>query len=64
MGDAKQFYNPDDGCIYFFDRVKGCYRKVCDIYSFNELPYNIRLQIKAAKQEAEEIISLPISKGE
>jgi hypothetical protein len=60
MGEnIKQFYNPDDDCVYFYDRKKKCYRKICDIGAFNELPYCIRQQIKAVKEEAAGILSLP-----
>jgi hypothetical protein len=60
MGDGvKPFFNPDDGCTYFYDRDKRCYRKICDVGSFNKLPDVVKLQIKAVKENAEEILTLP-----
>jgi hypothetical protein len=57
--DVTQFYNPDDGCIYFYDEQKQRYRKVCDIPSFDELPLSIKRQIKAAKEAAGRILRMP-----
>jgi hypothetical protein len=57
--DTKQFYNPDDGCVYFFDESKACYRKVCDVGSFANLPFVIKRQIKAVKEDAEQALRLP-----
>ena len=60
MGEGiKQFYNPDDDCVYFFDKKKNCFRKICDIPAFNDLPISIKRQIKAAKEDAVEIIGIP-----
>ena len=61
MGEnVKQFYNPIDDCIYFYDKKRKCYRKICDIGSFSELPPVIKNQIKALIEEAKQDIMLPI----
>jgi hypothetical protein len=57
--DIKQFYSPEDGCIYFYDADRGRYRKICDVGSFADLPFVIRQQIKAVKESAEQILALP-----
>ena len=57
--DIKQFYNPDDGCVYFYDYKKKCYRKICDITSFSELPFMIKQQILAVKKDAENCLAMP-----
>ena len=57
--DIKQFYNPDDGCVYFYDGKKKCYRKICDIQSFADLPFVIKQQIIAVKKEAENNLAMP-----
>ena len=57
--NTKQFYNPDDECIYFYDEKKERYRKICDIPSFAELPFIIRQQIIAVKKEAKRYIAMP-----
>jgi len=51
--DVKQFYNPDDGCIYFYDADKQCYRKICDVGSYAKLPFAVRQQIDAVKKDRE-----------
>jgi hypothetical protein len=61
MGEGiRQYFNPGDGCIYFFDKKKGCYRKICDIVSFADLPQAVKLQIKADQEEARETLALPV----
>ena len=57
--DIKQFYNPDDDCVYFFDKKKNRFRKICDVPSFDDLPVNIKRQIKAAKEDAVETLEIP-----
>jgi len=57
--DSKTFYNPDDGCTYFYDKDKRCYRKICDVGPYAKLPDVIQYQIKAVKETAEEILALP-----
>jgi hypothetical protein len=54
-----QFPAEEDGCVYFYDEKKGCYRKICDIASFSELPHSIKLQIKADQEEAKDTLALP-----
>jgi hypothetical protein len=55
-----QFQAAEDGCVYFYDRKRGTYRKICDVDSFNSLPVSVKRQIKAAKAEALETIALPV----
>jgi hypothetical protein len=57
--DIQHFYSPDDNCVYFYDKKKGQYRKICDIPSFKDLPIGVQRQIKAAKEEALETMQLP-----
>jgi hypothetical protein len=60
MGEnIKQFYCPEDGCVYFYDKQKSRYRKVCDIVYFSALPSSVKRQIIAVKQEALDLIELP-----
>ena len=61
MGNVKQFKSTEDDCVYYFDANINKYRKTCDIGSFNELPLSVRNQINEAKEEAVEIIRLPIN---
>ena len=58
--NIRQYYDPDDNCIYFYDEIKRCYRKVCDISSFSDLPYKIKLQIKADKELSKKIMLFPV----
>ena len=51
------FYDPEDGCTYFYDTKKRVYRKVCDVGAFTELPDIIKQQIEAAS-----VLALPSSK--
>jgi hypothetical protein len=61
MGEnIPQFYSTEDECVYFYDRQKSRYRKVCDVASFNELPFSVKQQIKAAKQETLGVLELPM----
>jgi len=57
--DIRQFHNPEDNCIYFYDKRKQCYRKICDVASFADLPSAVKQQIVAAKKDAESIVGLP-----
>jgi len=57
---TQQFRAIEDNCVYFYDPKTGGYRKICDIHSFSDLPKSVQRQIKAAKEEAGEIIQLPI----
>jgi hypothetical protein len=57
--DTKQFYNPDDGCVYYYDERLNRYRKVCDIPSYSDLPACIKEQIWDAKAAADRIRALP-----
>ena len=60
MGEGvKQYYNPGDECIYFYDKKKRCYGKICYIASFSDLPGNVKLQIKADQEEALDTLALP-----
>ena len=59
MGNTQQFKAIEDDCIYFYDDNLHSYRKVCIVNSFNELPASIKHQIRAAKEEAAEILLLP-----
>ena len=59
MGTMQQFQATEDNCVYFYDKRLRRYRKICDVMSFDELPVSVRRQIKAAKEEAAEIIQLP-----
>ena len=58
--DVKQFKAIEDDCVYFYDKKKKCFRKVCDLQSFDDLPSSVKTQIKAAKEEAAEIMGIPI----
>jgi hypothetical protein len=58
--DIKQFKAIEDDCIYFYDKKKKCFRKICDIESFKDLPLSVRRQMKAAQEEAAEIMEIPI----
>jgi hypothetical protein len=61
MGDhVKQFYNPDDGYVYFYDKKKRSYGKICYIKSYKELPRNIQRQILAVREDAVESLELPV----
>ena len=60
MGNnTQQFKALEDDCVYFYDDNLKKYRKVCLVNSFNELPASVKRQIRAAKEEASEIIQLP-----
>jgi len=59
MGDVKQFKAIEDNCVYFYDTKVSKYRKICDLDSFGDLPLSVKKQIKAAKDEAAEIIQIP-----
>jgi hypothetical protein len=56
---VRQFYNPEDDCIYFYDAKKELYRKVCDVGAYASLPFVIKEQIRAAKEDAEQTLTLP-----
>ena len=57
--DIKQFSATEDGCVYFYDTRLRRYRKICDVLTYEELPLSVKRQIRAAKEEAVEIIQLP-----
>ena len=57
--EIQQFRAVEDDCVYFYDPKIERYRKVCDVNSFSDLPMSIKRQIKAAKEEAVEIMRLP-----
>ena len=59
MNSLKQFPSTEDGCVYFYDAHLKRYRKICDVLTFDELPASVKKQIKAAKEEAADIIQLP-----
>ena len=54
--ETLQIYNPEDGCVYFYDKAKSRYRKICDISSYKELPFFVREKILEAKQDANRIM--------
>ena len=56
---VENFYNPQDDCVYFFNEQKEIYQKLCNVGKFVNLPFNVKLQIKAAKEEAKKLINLP-----
>ena len=61
MGDnVPQFYCEEDGCTYYYDKYKRCYRSVCDVGGFAQLPLEVRQQIHYAKADAEETLAIPI----
>jgi len=59
MSNLMQFPSTEDGCVYFYDTRLKRYRKICDVLTFDELPASVKRQIKAAKEEAVNIIQLP-----
>jgi hypothetical protein len=62
MGDGVEYfishYNNDD--VYFYDEKKQKYRKICDVGSFGALPLDVKRQIKAAVEEATDVLKMPI----
>lgn len=64
MGNSlHQFKAIEDDCVYFYDPKIERYRKVCDVRSFCDLPLSVKRQIRAAKEEAAEIINIPIEQA-
>jgi hypothetical protein len=62
--DTKQFVATEDSCVYFYDRSHKCYRKVCDILSFRDLPVSVQRQIRAYREEALEALKMPLEAEE
>jgi hypothetical protein len=57
--EIRQFRSENDDCIYFYDEKMKRYRKICDIASYDDLPSDVRRQIKEAKLEAMRIMEIP-----
>jgi hypothetical protein len=57
--NARLFGSASDGCIYFWDKAMRRFRKICDIDDPDELPQDVKSQIRAAREEAAEILAIP-----
>jgi len=57
--ETRLFYDPIDGCDYFYDGKRKRYRRITDVESFLALPSSVRRQIAALKQDAQQCLALP-----
>jgi phosphoribosylaminoimidazole carboxylase (NCAIR synthetase) len=54
-----QFQAIEDNCVYFYDKKRKTYRKICDVESYGSLPASVKRQIAIVKEEAREADLLP-----
>ncbi|MDR2501350.1 MAG: hypothetical protein LBD37_09800 [Treponema sp.] len=60
MGNGiTQFRSAADDCIYSWDKKLQRFRKICDISDPEELPQDVKRQIRAAREEAGEVLEIP-----
>jgi hypothetical protein len=57
--EIMQFSATEDKCVYFYNERFKRYQKICDVMTFNELPTSVKRQIRAAKEEAAEVLRMP-----
>jgi hypothetical protein len=48
--DKTKQYASSDGCVYFYDRIKKLWKKVCDV---DVLPQDVKEQIQEEFNEAD-----------
>jgi hypothetical protein len=60
IDSVMQFSAEEDGCIYFYDKKRETWKKICDINTPADLPLSVKKQVRDAQNQAELVLSLPL----